>query len=225
MGLETLSHPKPIGYSESEIRGLRRKAMHSTLSYNLQFSNCQVGAAYSLYTRARQRGQRCQLWASLRKRSRALLGLAEVRTTCFVEAQSDGDLRTVSIDQIRGSENRCADFDCDFYPVQGHTQERWLSIVRAWQEGKALPPVSLIQVGDIYFVQDGHHRISVARALGQKAVEARVVTWQVAGPLPWGRLSQAPSPPSSNSRVASILGWLSANLRSPERAAASPAAG
>ena len=164
--------------------------MHSTLSYNLQFNNPQSGAANSLYTRAHQRGQRGQLWTSLTGRSRALLVLAEVSAACFIEAQSDSGLRTVPISQIRGSESRSADFDRDFNPLQAHTQGRWLSIAQARRQGKALPPVVLIQVGAVYFVRDGHHRISVARALGQKAIEAKVVVWQVAGPLPWETRAQ-----------------------------------
>ena len=63
--------------------------------------------------------------------------------------------------------------------------------VISWMS-KALPPVSLAQVGDIYFVKDGHHRISVARALGQKAIEAKVVVWQVEGSLPWEAATRAP---------------------------------
>jgi hypothetical protein len=43
----------------------------------------------------------------------------------------------------------------------------------------------LVQVGDVYFVCDGHHRISVARAMGQQDIEAKVMVWQVTGPLPW----------------------------------------
>jgi hypothetical protein len=55
----------------------------------------------------------------------------------------------------------------------------------ARQQGAKLPPVALIQVGDVYFVKDGHHRISVARALGQVEIEAVVTVWHVAGQLPW----------------------------------------
>jgi hypothetical protein len=44
-----------------------------------------------------------------------------------------------------------------------------------------LPPVALIQVGDVYFVRDGHHRISVARALGRNQIEAKVTAWQMRG--------------------------------------------
>lgn len=64
--------------------------------------------------------------------------------------------------------------DCSFYPVRDHNQGRWLGVATARQEEKSLPPVELIQVGDVYFVRDGHHRISVARALGQPVIEAEV---------------------------------------------------
>jgi hypothetical protein len=50
-----------------------------------------------------------------------------------------------------------------------------------------LPAVDLIQIGDVYFVRDGHHRISVGRAMGQEIIDAEVTVWEVAGPLPWER--------------------------------------
>jgi hypothetical protein len=165
--------------------------MHSTLCYNLQLQNTPGQAANSLYTRARKRGQRGHLLAGLAGRSQALLSLAEIRAACSVEAQSDAGIRTVSINQIRGSEDRCADFDSNFNPLQEHNRDRWLNIAQARERGKALPPVALIQVGDLYFVRDGHHRISVAQALGQQVIEATVVVWQVAGSLPWEAPAQA----------------------------------
>jgi hypothetical protein len=47
-----------------------------------------------------------------------------------------------------------------------------------------LPPVQLIQVGDAYFVRDGHHRISVAHHLGQASIDAEVLIWGRSGPTP-----------------------------------------
>jgi hypothetical protein len=91
----------------------------------------------------------------------------------------------VPIHQIRGSESRPGDFDGDFNPLHDVNQARWLSVAGARLQGKALPPVALVQVGDVYFVRDGHHRISVARALRQTVVEATVEVWQVDGPLLW----------------------------------------
>jgi hypothetical protein len=98
------------------------------------------------------------------------------------------------MNQIRGSEGRSRYFDRDFNPLYDRARGRWLNIARARQQGKDLPLVVLVQVGDIYFVKDGHHRISVARALGQKAIDARVTVWQVSGPLPWEMPAQASSP-------------------------------
>jgi hypothetical protein len=121
----------------------------------------------------------------LKGRSPGLLDLEEVGATCSVPSQNDGGTRPVPIGQIQGSEGRSLDFDRDFNPLQERTRERWLGIFTARQAGKELPPVSLVQVGNRYFVRDGHHRISVAQALGQTAIEARVTIWQVDGPLPW----------------------------------------
>jgi hypothetical protein len=123
---------------------------------------------------------------------RLLVPLAEVEATCSVQGRRDIGIRTVPIRQIRGSEGRCHDFDCDFNPLQSHTAHRWKSIVAAREQDKPLPPVTLIQVGDAFFVRDGHHRISVARAFGQQEIEAEVTLWKVSGPLPWERLADAP---------------------------------
>jgi len=138
-----------------------------------------------LYSYVCDRAQWGALWSALTGRSRRLLALGEVSAACTVYAQRDAGMRSVPISQIRGSKDRCADFDRDLNPLQEHNRERWLRIARARKLGKALPPVELVQIGEIYFVRDGHHRISVARALGQRTIEARVVVWQVSGPLPW----------------------------------------
>ncbi len=138
-----------------------------------------------LYARSLDRGRRGQAWSALTGRSRRLLALAEIDTTCTVEAHCYAEIQSVPICQISGSQGRSYDFDCDFNPLQDHTKIRWLGIATARKRGKVLPPVELIQVGDLYFVQDGHHRISVAQALGQRDIEAQVTLWQVARPLPW----------------------------------------
>ena len=142
-------------------------------------------ASRTLYVRTRGRGQWGQVWSTLTGRARHMLSLAEVEATCPAQGRRHAGIRTVPISQIRGSIDRSNDFDRDFNPLQGHTWRRWLSVATAREEGKTLPPVELVQVGDIYFVLDGHHRISVARALGQQDVDAEVEVWQVAGPLPW----------------------------------------
>jgi hypothetical protein len=148
----------------------------------------------SLYSRARNRGRQGQVWSTLTGRSCRLFALAEIDATCTVRAHLHAGIRTVPIGQIRGSQGRSNDFDRDFNPLQDRTKRRWLGIAAARERGKPLPPVQLVQVGDVYFVQDGHHRISVARALGQQAIEARVMVWQVTGSLPWEESAATHSP-------------------------------
>ena len=84
------------------------------------------------------------------------------------------------IRQIRGTEGQRDAFDDAFHPLTSHTRGRWVSIASAWLQGTSLPPVDLIRVGEVYFVRDGHHRISVARALGQQEIDAVVTVWEVA---------------------------------------------
>jgi hypothetical protein len=80
---------------------------------------------------------------------------------------------------------------------------RWLRVAAARDQGKVLPPVVLVQVGDVYFVRDGHHRISVARALGQLDIEAEATVWHVSGPLPWDAPEQ-PCQPGLADRLLSM---------------------
>jgi hypothetical protein len=132
-----------------------------------------------------------ELWSSITGRVGRLLALASVEAYCaVVDSRYDG-ARTVPINRIRGSSSsRCCDFDADFRPLQSCDQARWLRLAAARLRGATLPPVELIEVEGFYFVVDGHHRISVARALGEREIQATVTTWQVAGPLPWKKQSQ-----------------------------------
>ncbi len=86
----------------------------------------------------------------------------------------------VRIDQITGSEGHSTDFDDRFRPTQTETCTRWYSVAKARVRGIALPAVSLIVIGDAYYVRDGHHRISVARAFGDKVIEAMVIEFELA---------------------------------------------
>jgi hypothetical protein len=128
-----------------------------------------------LYARARDQGQRGLLLSALTRRSRCLLALEEMEAAHAARTLQDAGIQVVPIRHIRGSESRSSDFDRDFNPLHDYNRRRWLNVATARRRGKALPPVKLIQVGDVYFVRDGHHRISVARALGQRSIEARVL--------------------------------------------------
>ena len=136
-------------------------------------------ATNKLYARARDRGLWGQAWSLLTGHSRCLLTLAEIEATCTIHVYPSAGIQTVPLSQIRGSQGRSDDFDRDFNPLQEHNKARWLNIAAARRRGKVLPPVELIQIGDIYFVLDGHHRISVARAFGQESIDAAVTVWEV----------------------------------------------
>ena len=59
-------------------------------------------------------------------------------------------------------------------PPSPNTRGRWERIAEARKRGEAMPPIDVFQIGDLYFVQDGHHRVSVARAMGDKDINANV---------------------------------------------------
>jgi hypothetical protein len=90
--------------------------------------------------------------------------------------------RTVPVESIVGSEGRYADFDNEFLPLQGSSEEKWRSVYAALRCGEELPPVNLLKVGDAYFVRDGNHRVSAARWLGVVALDAEVVELRAADP-------------------------------------------
>lgn len=135
--------------------------------------------AQQLYHRATLKGQIGWVWSKLSGRSRALLDLNTVLAQHHVVGRYSGGTRVVRVEDIRGSVDRPNDFDRNFNPRQAYTERRWVNLAVAWLNGVTLPPVKLIQVGDDYFVEDGHHRVSVARALGQDYLEAEVTVWAV----------------------------------------------
>ncbi len=94
-------------------------------------------------------------------------------------------IKVVRINSIIGSEGRTTDFDMDFHPMDESARERWINMAIVHLSRTPLPPIQLIQVGDVYFVRDGHHRISVSRAFGQLAMDAEVISWNAAPPFPW----------------------------------------
>ncbi len=111
--------------------------------------------------------------------SRNLFDLASEVSGRKILGQHYAGARTVPIHQIRGSEGRCGDFDIEFNPLNSRTAGRWMSVAVAFSQGVTLPPVELIQVDEVYFVRDGHHRISVARAFGEKYIDAVVTVLQL----------------------------------------------
>lgn len=132
------------------------------------------------FRKALARGLWRRFWLKLAGRDSALQDLSQVLAGAQVDGRSYIGVQSVAISQIAGSEGRVEDFDGDFNPLQSHTMGRWVSVAVAHQQGVTLPPVELVQVGHVYFVRDGHHRISVALAQGQTVIDAEVTRLQLA---------------------------------------------
>ncbi len=87
-------------------------------------------------------------------------------------------LVTVPLEKIVGSEGRYRDFNRHFLPRKEHLRQRWVSVDKTHYQDIILPPVRLYEMGGVYFVRDGNHRVSVARSMGQIEIDAEVSSLQ-----------------------------------------------
>jgi hypothetical protein len=83
-------------------------------------------------------------------------------------------LQTIALDSVVGSVGRTREFDRSFRPTSSRVRPRWERIANAQRRGKDMPPISVYRVGELHFVRDGHHRVSVARAQGRDDIDAYV---------------------------------------------------
>jgi nucleotide-binding universal stress UspA family protein len=136
------------------------------------------------FHRARQQAALQETMARLRGKSTELLSYDEVSRKLRATSSAEKGLREIPLDAIVGSVGRYTDFTRTFLPRHVGDQQRWAR-VKAAVEGNTtgLPPIEVYQIGDAYFVLDGHHRVSVARQLGQTHIEAYVTEVQTKIPL------------------------------------------
>jgi hypothetical protein len=83
-------------------------------------------------------------------------------------------LQTIRLDTIVGTVDSSRDFDRRFRPTSARVRERWERLALAQRRGESIPPIEVYRVGDLHFVQDGHHRVSIAMAEGASTIEAYV---------------------------------------------------
>jgi len=126
------------------------------------------------FSRARFKAFLNRAFAALSGQPTTLLSYDEVKQSLHVGGPIYRGVRTVRLDQIVGSLNRYHEFDRAFLPAENQLAARWQSVDGAFYQDISLPPVVLYKVGQIYFVVDGHHRVSVARQQGQEFIEAEV---------------------------------------------------
>jgi hypothetical protein len=89
-------------------------------------------------------------------------------------SERDLGLHALPLDSIVGTVDRRSGFDREFRPTTSRVRTRWERIAAAMRRGDPLPPISVYRIGEVHFVKDGHHRVSVARALGLRDIDAFV---------------------------------------------------
>lgn len=135
------------------------------------------------FERARHRALIHDLLSIVKRQSNELIPYHEVRKRLSPEGESYRGIQVVPVHKIVGSVDRFRDFDREFLPRHGHTAGRWQNIDRAYYEDVRLPPVQLYKVGDVYWVKDGNHRVSVARERGVEFIDAEVIESHIRVPL------------------------------------------
>ncbi|MFT3890243.1 MAG: DUF4032 domain-containing protein [Anaerolineales bacterium] len=126
------------------------------------------------FQRARFKAFMNRVWGTLSGQPTNLLSYDEIKEKLHIGGPIYREVQTVRVDQIAGSLNRYHEFDRVFLPATDKLANRWQSVNRAFYQDISLPPVVLYKVGQVYFVVDGHHRVSVAREQGQIYIEAEV---------------------------------------------------
>ena len=108
------------------------------------------------------------------QRPTTLLSYDEIKEKLHIGGPIYRGVKTIRVDQVAGSLNRYHEFDRAFLPKDDQLASRWQKVDRAFYQDIHLPPIVLYKVGDVYFVVDGHHRVSVAREQGQTFIDAEI---------------------------------------------------
>lgn len=127
------------------------------------------------FNRARNKARFTSIFNIISPEKKELLSYYDVKNMAKPKSQTYRGMQVVSIDKIIGSEGRYKDFSKAFLPRKEHLRQRWESIDRAHLTDIILPPISLFKIGDVYFVRDGNHRVSVAKMQGILSIDAEVV--------------------------------------------------
>jgi hypothetical protein len=115
------------------------------------------------------------LVAWLTGRSASLLCFRDISRLLNVQAAYTIELHEIPVDAIVGSVERCSDYTRSFRPMRDIDQDRWASVNDAIAAARSLPPIKVYQLGDIFFVVDGHHRVSAARQQRLSTITALVM--------------------------------------------------
>jgi nucleotide-binding universal stress UspA family protein len=142
-----------------------------------------LSSAIADFRRARYQAAWEQVLARLSGGSNDLLSYEDVRQKLKGGTALPRGLRDVPLQLIVGSVGRYGDFTRSFLPRKDSTEQRWARVKVATMDLTGVPPVELYQIGEVYFVLDGNHRVSVARELGLETIQAYVHEIQTKVPL------------------------------------------
>ena len=128
------------------------------------------------FSRARRRRTFARLASRLRRADDVnhILPFEEVVRALGRTGERRLGLQLIELDSIVGTVDRSQEFDRSFRPTSPRVRERWQRINLAQRKGEAMPPIDVYRIGELHFVKDGHHRVSVAHALGHRDINAYV---------------------------------------------------
>lgn len=142
-----------------------------------------IGTAIEDFRRSRRRALVEDLMARLTGRSNDLLVYDEVRQKLRAQVQVERGLQDIPLDSIVGSVGRYTDFTRRFLPRYERSLDRWTRVKGVAINSIGLPPIEVYKIGAWYFVSDGNHRISVAREMDAKTIQAYVTEIETRVPL------------------------------------------
>jgi hypothetical protein len=128
------------------------------------------------FNKARNRELFGRILSLLKNETDNLLSLQEVKALLRPSSETYRGLRVVPIEKIVGSEGRYRDFNRYFLPRHNRLKGRWVRVDTAHHQDVVLPPVTLYEIGGVYFVRDGNHRVSVGKLQGVEFIDAEVIS-------------------------------------------------
>jgi hypothetical protein len=128
------------------------------------------------FSRLRTRETLQRILSLLKPQRDEMLSLGDVRSILRPDSETYRGMQTVSIEKIVGSEGRFKDFNRTFLPRHDKMARRWIRVDMAHYQNVILPPIKVFEIGGLYFVRDGNHRVSVAKSQGAEFIDAEVTS-------------------------------------------------
>lgn len=139
-----------------------------------EYEKMQILEGMSAFNSARIRAFWSEVFSLIRGKPVELLSFEEVRARLRLREESYMGLQDVPLDKIVGSVGRYREFTRSFLPKTNTMRERWSRVYAQTTGLMGLPPIELYKIGDVFFVRDGNHRVSVARQMGAGTIQAHV---------------------------------------------------